>query len=722
MKKQSLFFISIMAGMMVCSCSASKEDFSCSSDGRIWFRSSDIRLRFDPNMVVAVYVLHEKAALNVVDEATKPADFIVVDGKEVTGFAVDKDRVRKEPVETLFGKGNRLTVTGIADLGGGMKIEKTITVELYEKFPDAALITAEYRNTGITELTIGTVVSGYLKMDASRFDRDAEPFDFWSWQGASVEWGLDCVFRLKDGFSRENWMGVQPETKTGGGVPFVDLWQKSGGVAIAHLEKEPQLVSFPVKVDASGMVNISIEKKTDRKLAPGESLTGIKTAIIVHSLDYFNALRTYSRLMAAQGLKMKQPSEGAHEASWCSWGYLTDFSLDDIYGTLPKVKEMGIRWVVLDDRWWDKYGDWNPRNYTFPGGEKQVKEFVDSLHSQGFLVRIWWAPSPVQPDVLPSFKGSVDPGMAKVANDHPEWLVMNEDGSYARDNRDMYQLCPAVSEVHEYLKELTTRFIRDWGFDGHKLDAFYVVQPCYNPDHHHSDPGESFRKFPQLIQTIYETSKALKPGSVTMICNCGTTQDFYQQLYTDQPAVSDPTSGEQVRRRIKSMKALWGPGTPIDADHVEHIRISGDMNDKSNTARVGRDFASATGPGGVIGTKFTWPAGPANMQLTPEKEQHWKKWTQLYREKILSKGTYLNLYDLVYDRPETHLIKKGQVLYYAFYADDWKGTVELRGLESKKYRVYDYVNQVDLGKIKGPVAKISTSFSKHLLIECTPLD
>jgi alpha-galactosidase len=286
----------------------------------------------------------------------------------------------------------------------------------------------------------------------------------------------------------------------------------------------------------------------------------------------------------------------------------------------------------------------------------------------------------------------------------------------------MYQLCPAVPEVHEYLKALTTRFIRDWGFDGHKLDAFYVVQPCYNPAHHHPDPGESYRKFPQLIQTIYETSKALKPGSVTMICNCGTTQDFYQQLYTDQPAVSDPTSVEQVRRRIKSMKALWGPDTPIDTDHVEHIRMNGDMNDKSDTARVGQDFAGAMGPGGVIGTKFTWPNGPKNMQLTPEKEQHWKKWTSLCHEKMLSKGSYMNLYDVVYDKPETHVIKKGQTLYYAFYADDWQGTIELRGLERKKYRVYDYVNQVDLGKIQGPVAKISPSFSRHLLIECSPLE
>ncbi len=44
------------------------------------------------------------------------------------------------------------------------------------------------------------------------------------------------------------------------------------------------------------------------------------------------------------------------------------------------------------------------------------------------------------------------------------------------------------------------------------------------------------------------------------------------------------------------------------------------MNDKSDTAKVGQDFATAMGCGGVIGTKFTWPNGPENMQLTGERE------------------------------------------------------------------------------------------------------
>jgi hypothetical protein len=52
-----------------------------------------------------------------------------------------------------------------------------------------------------------------------------------------------------------------------------------------------------------------------------------------------------------------------------------------------------------------------------------------------------------------SWGGSVDPGMAQVAIDHPEWLIMDKNGNYPRDCRDMYQFCPALPEVQEYMKE-----------------------------------------------------------------------------------------------------------------------------------------------------------------------------------------------------------------------------------------------------------------------------
>ncbi len=722
--KVSLFFAIIIC-LSMSSCLNSEKDFSVKKDGDIWFRNSGIELKFDKHMYCNVYQRGESVSLNDIDgdnELSRPSHFLVIDGEELNEFSVDYDNIKVESIETAFGKGRKLLLTGIADCSDGGRIEKTLSIELYDNYPDIAISSASYKNLGTSDKVIEMDYSNYFRLDASQANADDQAFDFWSLQGASIGWGLDYIIKIEDGFNQENWMGVQPETKTGGGLPLVDLWNQKSGMAIAHLETRPQLVSFPVRVEQDKKVSMAILYQNDHTLSPGNTYQSIQTAVMVHTGDFFDPLSTYSKLMADLGQGRRTPSAEAHEAIWCGWGYLTDFTLDDIYGTLPKLADLGIKWVVIDDRWWDKYGDWNIRDYTFPGGEEQMKEFVDSLHNQGFKVKIWWAPTPVQPEKMVSWGGSVDPGMAQVAKDHPEWLIMDEDGDFPRDCRDMYQFCPSVPEVQEYMKELTTRFVRDWDFDGHKLDAYYVVPPCYNPAHKHKRPEESYEDLPKMLQAIYETSKEIKSNSVTEICNCGTTQDFFQSIYSDQPVVSDPTSVEQSRRRVKVIKALWGPDAPAYTDHVEHIRVDVDMNDKSNTAKVGQDFATSMGPGGVIGTKFTWPRGPENMQLTGEREKHWQKWFRLYNEKMLSKGTYLNLYDIVYDIPESHVVQKGNIFYYAFYQKEWEGEIELRGLEGKKYKVYDYVNEKKLGEVTGPIGILPASFTDHLLVECIPVN
>jgi alpha-galactosidase len=722
--KATILFLAAGILLATGACQRAEKDFSIEKNGTIWFRNSRIELKFDSLMYCQVFKSSGVTTItpeNRQESPERPSHFIVIDGEELRDFSVDYESIGVESIQTAFGVGRKMVLSGTAVCKDGSSIIKTLEIELYDDYPDVAISFATYTNQGSSQKLIETDYSNHYQMDASLVSPDAEAYDFWSFQGASIAWGMDFITKIDGGFHQENWMGVQPDTKTGGGVPVVDLWNQNFGMAIAHLETKPILVSLPVKVEADQRVSLAVAKQAMYTLAPGKSYQSLKTAVMVHSGDFFDPLSTYSALMANLGQVQEKPSEEAHEAIWCGWGYLTDFSLDDIYGTLPKLKELGIKWVVIDDRWWDKYGDWNIRDFTFPKGEAQIKEFVDSLHNQGFKVKIWWAPTPVQPEKMLSWGGSVDPGSAQIVKDHPEWLIMDEDGAYPRDCRDMYQFCPSVPAVQEYMKELTTRFIGEWGFDGHKLDAYYVVPPCHNPAHQHQRPDESYEDLPKMLQSIYETSKEIKPYSVTEICNCGTNQDFFQSIYTDQPVVSDPTSVEQSRRRVKLIKALWGSDAPAYTDHVEHIRPEADMNDKSDTAKVGQDFASSMGPGGVIGTKFTWPKGPENMQLTGEREEHWQKWFGLYNEKMLSKGTYLNLYDVIYDTPESHVIQKEDVYYYAFYQKEWEGEIELRGLGEGNYKVYDYVNQVDLGSVSGPVGILSASFKKHLLIECSPV-
>jgi len=111
-----------------------------------------------------------------------------------------------------------------------------------------------------------------------------------------------------------------------------------------------------------------------------------------------------------------------------------------------------------------------------------------------------------------------------------------------------------------------------------------------------------------------------------------------------------------------------------------------------------------------------------NWQLTPQKEELWRFWFDLYQRHRLAEGEYLGfLYDLAFDVPEAHVIRKEDTFYYAFFADSFEGEIELRGLKSRRrYRLLDYENNRPLGEVSGPTARLNVHFTHHLLIQASP--
>jgi alpha-galactosidase len=121
----------------------------------------------------------------------------------------------------------------------------------------------------------------------------------------------------------------------------------------------------------------------------------------------------------------------------------------------------------------------------------------------------------------------------------------------------------------------------------------------------------------------------------------------------------------------------------VYGDHVELTRVVGlDSNEKD----LGRDFESTAGTGGVVGTKFIWPAEHSPFKdaiLTSDKDTIWKKWIAIYNQKMLPNGTFRNLYVYGYDSPEGYAIEKDGRMYHAFFDETPTGRterLELRGL------------------------------------------
>ena len=626
-------------------------------------------------------------------------------------------------------KGKRVEVTGgnsAADL------EESLMVEVYDDFPQIALVSVSIRNAGKGELKLDAVDLDRHRLNASLADSAAAPNEMWSFHGASIKWGKDNVFEIPRNFSQQNQMGSLVEVKgdlgrVGGGIPVVAFWTRTVGEAIGHVETLPLVLSIPVKTESDGHVDASVHLAPGNSLQPGETYSTPWTFIAVYAGDYYEPLRIYSDVIDGEGLKKPTNNNEDYAVSWCGWGYLANVTPAQMLGTIPKLKEFGIHWATLDDRWFNNYGDWQPRSDTFPDDE--IRKMVGQFHDQGIKVQLWWLPLAAE-DGGPGYE-SHSYGVSEVVKQHPDWLVLDKNGKPARMTRNLATLCPAVPEVREYYKHLTEKFIRDWDFDGHKLDNIYSVPACYNPKHHHKSPYDSVYAMGEVYKTIFETTRALKPDSVTQSCPCGTPPSIAWLRYIDQAVTADPVGSVQVRQRVKMYKALLGPNAAVYGDHVELTRIANPNGDERD---LGSDFASTVGTGGVVGTKFAWPDyGPklSDVYLTPQKEEYWKKWIGLYNDKMLSRGMFRNLYVYGYDVPEGYAIEKDGAMYYAFFAPSpatgvahghaepaaWSGEIELRGLGSGKYHVVDYVSGKDLGEVTAPDAKLKASFADHLLIE-----
>ena len=91
--------------------------------------------------------------------------------------------------------------------------------------------------------------------------------------------------------------------------------------------------------------------------------------------------------------------------------------------------------------------------------------------------------------------------------------------------------------------------------------------------------------------------------------------------------------------------------------------------------RPNLSFETAMGTGAQLTTFYA--------DLTGERRAKWRRLFHLYNELGLASAEYVNLYDIAFDKPEVHVVRKGADLYYGIFADVWgkNRRIELRGLD-----------------------------------------
>jgi len=588
---------------------------------------------------------------------------------------------------------------------------------LHESSPGVLACQADL--TGLTEKVLSGLQGTRFYAMAARADladKALSPYDFHLFQGAVYKWGK-WYTRIKIGpdYDAPNWTVKHGEAQqSSGGFPLNYLWTRKAGLALAHIDTVHRVAALPVKVREDRAVELALERPAEfLRPDPSGRCAGLPVMIGAYQGDYFQALRSYGKLLQRDEFRFAEAPPAAYEPIWCSWGFEREVAAEDILRTLPVVKELSIPWVVMDDGYQSSIGSWPLDKRKFPGGDADMRALVDSIHAAGMKAKLWWVPMNVDEND-PLYTG------------HPEWLALDKQGRPKKEQWwKCYQLCPAYPPVIEQQRALVRRFLADWDYDGFKMDGGCIgmVAPCYNPAHNHERPEESCEAAARLFAVIKAEAESIKPGCVLEVCECGIPHSPYKMAHYNQQVSADPVSSDQIRARIKLYRALLGSGGAPYGDHVE--LATGPYRKAEGVVESGSDFACTLALGGVIGSKFTALAD--NIKEWKKyigSRSHWEHWFALYHRLRLFEGEYLNLYDIAYDTPETHVVAKGDTLYYGIFAEDYAGSVPLRGLQSgRKYALTEYdKDDRPLGEVSGgPRAAVECRISGHFLVRAAPL-
>lgn len=689
------------------------------------FESKKLKVEIDDSMRIKVYhkIREKQLSLTQISDSY----YIVVNNIPVKDFVLDRSKTRVTNIETSYGKGRQLLIFGKSLEPFESLIEKEMRVEIYDNFPNAAVISASYTNLNSTPaLDIDEEINSNFKLNASEINPNYSKNNLWIFQGGSYHERPDWILPVTDNFSFKNYQGQQyagnatfskkaTETEladtqsldgseVGGGIPVLDVWCKESGFFIGSLREKPTLISLPAYTDSNGLLDIGIHYKRDNIPFP-ERYASIPTVIGVHEGDYYNGLKLYAGLMACNGLKMKQPSVDSYKPVWCGWGFGPDFTQQQMLDMIPLVKKLGFQVVTVDAGWFYNNGDFKPRDNTFPEGEEDMKRFVQKFHDADLKVKLWITTHITGPEL---------------EKEHPEWLIQNENGDKVgftfMGKQVTPYLCPALKEVQEYHRALVHKVIGEWDYEGFKVDQSLInsVSECYAENHYHERPSESVEALPQIYEVMYEEMIKLKPNAIFEVCPCGMVPSFYKMPWYNQPVSSDFNTPWQIRHRGKTIKALMGANSAFFGDHIERHYSDNNLPSMLGLGGIPGSMMVSRPEDNVEFLRIKYPC-----YLSPTRENLFKKWLSIYNEYQLSKGEYLNLYDIAFDKPEAHAIKKDGNMYYAFYADHWQGEVEFRGLENRNYTITDYVNEKELETIYGN-SKLNVDLDGYLMVKAVP--
>ena len=272
-----------------------------------------------------------------------------------------------------------------------------------------------------------------------------------------------------------------------------------------------------------------------------------------------DAVRAASTWMErASGCAVASVPEAARDPLYSTWyAYWQDVHAGELEREAALAASLGMKTMILDDGWqkedsvsyYSATGDWMPVPSRFP----DMKAHVAAVHKAGLRYMLWLSVPYVgdESEAWKRFSGKL--------------LTMHGTKSPGR----VGVLDPRFPDVREYLIQTYERAVRDWGFDGLKLDFIdQFTLPATDPALKENYAGRDFKSLPEavdrLMRDVLAHLKAIRPDVLIEFRQhyTGPAIRQYGNMIRAADCPADPASN---RKRIADLRLTSGE-TAVHAD------------------------------------------------------------------------------------------------------------------------------------------------------------
>ena len=309
----------------------------------------------------------------------------------------------------------------------------------------------------------------------------------------------------------------------------------------------------------------------------------------------------------------------ARDPMYSTWyAFWQDVKADVLEREAPLAASLGMKAMILDDGWqkeksrtyYSATGDWMPVEGRFP----DMKAHVAKIHAAGLKYILWLS--------VP-FVGDESVAYARFKD---KFLCEPDSGS------GTYVLDVRFPEVREYLIATYERAVRDWGFDGLKLDFIDLLKIPATGDPAEKDnwKGRDIRSLPVAVDTLMKDVRRR-----LMAINPEVLIEFRQQYM-----------GPAIRQYGNMIRAT---DCPADSDKIRKLVC--DLRLTSGTTAVHSDMLvwhpdetpeRAARP--ILNSLFSTIQYSMVLARLPESHRgvirHWLAFTQAHRATLLD-GAFL---------------------------------------------------------------------------------